>query len=77
MVTSVKYRGKGAMKNPDAFHMCPPSNDGNADQYLGDPDQIENLLGELCLEAEGASRDREHIGPKPQEEINSVPEKSK
>jgi hypothetical protein len=64
------------MKNPDHFHIGPPCNDGNADQYLGEPDQIEELLG-LCHKTEGRSRAQEQVGPQHQEQIKSVPEKTK
>ena len=65
------------MNNPDDFHKCQPCDDGSADQYLGDPDQIECLLGGLCHEPKAARRERDQIGPKPREEIDSVPERPK
>jgi hypothetical protein len=64
------------MENRDPMRKCAPCDDGDGARYLGDRDQIENLLG-FCNMTEVRKEKRAQISLQPEQEIKSVLEETK
>ena len=64
------------MKNRDPDYKYAPCSDQNGERYLGNRDQIENVLG-FCNMTEVKKRTRVQISLQPQQQINSVLEETK
>lgn len=64
------------MKNREPVYTYAPLNDEDGVQYLGNRDQIEDLLG-FCNMTEVRRRTRSQISLQPQQQINSVLEETK
>jgi hypothetical protein len=65
-----------AMKNRDSARNDTPCNDENGERYLGNRDQIEELLGFGNI-TQARKRTSVQISLQPQEQINSVLEETK
>jgi hypothetical protein len=64
------------MEDRDPARKCAPCDDEDGPRYLGDRDQIENLLGFGDM-SEVRKRTRAQISLQPQQQINSVLEETK
>jgi hypothetical protein len=64
------------MENRDPMRKCASCDNGDGARYLGDRDQIENLLG-FCSMTEVRKLTRAQISLQPPQQIDSVLEETK